>query len=151
MAEIESNNLDDVDRGKPVAGPTDTAGGLDNVHEGKPVVGYDLEAAALPSKATTPDPADDAIAVAIDKTLSWVDGGGATSYDVYFGESSGSLTSIGNQAGTSYDPGELDPETEYFWRIDSVNDNGTTTGDEWSFTTVGSAVSRKATCIVIIT
>jgi hypothetical protein len=108
--------------------------------------------AAAPSKATTPDPADNETDVATDQTLSWVDGGGATSYDVYFGTESGSLDSIGNQAGTTYDPGELDPETEYFWRIDSVNDGGTTTGDEWSFTTAAAAgATRKATIITVIT
>lgn len=149
MAEIESNNLDDVNEGRPVTGPTDTTGSLDDVHEGVPVVGYEIGNA--PSKATTPDPADDATDVEVDKTLSWADGGGAVSYDVYFGETSGALDSIGNQAGTSYDPGGLDPETEYFWRIDSVNTNGTTTGDEWSFTTASAVETRKATQVIVIT
>lgn len=109
------------------------------------------EEVAPPSKATTPDPEDDEIDVAIDKTLSWADGGGATSYDVYFGTSS-PPDSIDNQAGTTYDPGELEFETEYFWRIDAVNDGGTTEGDEWSFTTAAaSAASRKATTVTVIT
>jgi hypothetical protein len=108
---------------------------------------------APPSKAATPDPADNALDVALDKTLAWADGGGATSYDVRFGTGS-PPASIGNQAGTTYDPGALDPETEYFWRIDAVNANGTTPGDEWSFTTADEsppASTRVATAVTVIT
>lgn len=152
MAEIDSNNLDDLNEGRPVTGPSDTDGGLDESHEGAPVAGYEFPT-AVPSKATTPDPADDATDVAIDKVLSWVDGGGAESYDVYFGTLSGSLVSIGNQAWPTYDPVDLDYETEYFWRIDSVNSEGTTTGDEWSFTTITEPAgpTRKTTVVIIIT
>jgi hypothetical protein len=41
----------------------------------------------------------------------------------------------GNQEGTGFDPGMLAYDTTYYWRIDEVNDAGTTTGVEWSFTT----------------
>ena len=109
------------------------------------------EEPTAPEKATTPDPADDGTGVAAAPTLTWSNGGGATSYDVYFGTESGALDSIGNQAGTSYEPGTLDPETEYFWRIDAVNAYGTTTGDEWSFTTGTAVAIRKATTVIVIT
>jgi hypothetical protein len=42
---------------------------------------------------------------------------------------------VRNQAGTSYDPGALNYFTTYYWRIDAKNPGGTTTGDEWSFST----------------
>lgn len=85
----------------------------------------------LPSKATTPDPANGSSASEPTSTvLSWANGGGATSYDVWF---NGAFQ--GNQVGTTFDPGLLDGDTVYEWRIDAVNDCDTTTGDTWSFTT----------------
>ena len=44
--------------------------------------------------------------------------------------------SAGNQAGTTFDPVTLTAGTTYYWRIDEVNASGTTTGVEWSFTTL---------------
>ncbi|MCP4656410.1 MAG: hypothetical protein GY856_13435, partial [bacterium] len=41
----------------------------------------------------------------------------------------------GNQAGTGFDPGTLANATTYYWRVDEVNVEGTTTGEVWSFTT----------------
>ena len=40
-------------------------------------------------------------------------------------------------AGTSYDPGMLARRTTYYWRIDEVTSSWTTTGDRWSFFTMG--------------
>lgn len=92
-----------------------------------------------PSKATTPTPAN-ASGPGIDfsdVTLSWVDGGGATSYRLYLGTQSGVLSFITQQAETSWADtlSRFISDTGYvwYWRIDSVNDTGTTTGDEWSF------------------
>ena len=93
----------------------------------------------VPTKAATPSPSHEGTLIPIDAQLSWTNGGGATSYDVYFGDSSPG-NAQGNQAGTSFDPGTLDSETEYFWRIDAKNTCGTTTGDVWSFTTANAAV-----------
>lgn len=87
---------------------------------------------SAPSKAITPSPANGATGVLpYAPVLSWVDGGGATSYNVYF---NGSL--IGNQIGTTYAPTPpLAFNTAFTWRIDSVNIGGVTTGDTWGFTT----------------
>ena len=35
----------------------------------------------------------------------------------------------------TYDPGALDFDTTYYWRVDEKNLTGTTTGTVWSFTT----------------
>ena len=90
-----------------------------------------------PGAAGSPSPANGAASVATTSGLSWSAGSGATSYDVYFGTDStpdaGELQ--GNQGGTSYAPGTLAFSTTYYWRIDSVNAAGTTTGSVWSFTT----------------
>ena len=93
-------------------------------------------------QVVSPAPADNAIGAAITTDLSWTIASGATSYDVYFGTNStavlnadtGSGEFMGNQAATSYDPpGDLTANTTYYWRIDSVNATGTTTGVVWSF------------------
>ncbi len=61
----------------------------------------------------------------------------AETYDVYFGPTGDlSLISAG-QAGLSIEvPYALEYNTEYSWRVDATNENGTTTGDTWSFTTL---------------
>jgi hypothetical protein len=87
----------------------------------------------LPGQASNPSPSDGATKLQNPVTLSWTAGTDATSHDVYFGTSSGSLTFQGNQAGTSFDPGSLAAKTRYYWRIDEVNAQGTTTGLEWEF------------------
>ncbi len=87
-----------------------------------------------PAPANGPFPADGETGLAIDANLNWSAGAGADSHDVYFGTAS-SPPAMGNQTGTGFDPGPLDYDTTYYWRIDEVNDAGTTAGAEWSFTT----------------
>jgi len=97
-----------------------------------------------PEKAITPGPANAATNVTLDQaTITWVDGGGADTYNVYYGDTSGSLslisegqeelsltiTGITNGSPFSY-------IITRYWRIDSINASGTTTGDEWVFTTI---------------
>jgi hypothetical protein len=48
----------------------------------------------------------------------------------------------GNQSGTTFNPGLLNPGTTYYWRVDQVNAQGTMTGDVWSFTTPGSGSNK---------
>ena len=93
-----------------------------------------------PNKATGPSPSNGATNQSMSTIISWSDGGGATSYDVYFGTDptpdSGELK--GNQISTSYNPGTLNYySTPYYWRIDAKNAAGTITGDVWQFTTQG--------------
>ena len=59
----------------------------------------------------------------------------AETYDIYFGPT-GDLALISfDQAGLSVEiPYALEYNTEYSWRVDATNENGTTTGDMWSFT-----------------
>ena len=122
-----------------------------------------------PDPATNPEPADGATDVTTTPTLSWTAGVGAASHDVYFGTNPapGSAEFKGNQAGTSFLPGTLNLNTTYYWRVDEVNDVGTTTGYVWSFTTRSSAepqmyvfsidmsgktagVNRSATAVITI-
>jgi hypothetical protein len=91
--------------------------------------------AGLPGQASDPSPSDGARKIKNPVILSWTPGTDAESDDVYFGTSSGSLTFQGNQTETSFDPGSLAGKTNYYWRIDGVNAQGTTTGIEWTFKT----------------
>ena len=73
---------------------------------------------------------------AFDFRLTWSDGGGADNYDVYIGGTSGSLSSIASGVTNLWYIGDADDfpdDSIVYWRIDSTNDNGTTTGDEWWF------------------
>ncbi len=99
---------------------------------------------AAPTKASTPAPTNANASVTLDQaTLGWVDGGGADTFNVYYGTDSGSLTLVSSaQAGMSFTVTGITDGAPYtylsvrYWRIDSTNDTGTTTGDEWSFTTI---------------
>jgi hypothetical protein len=95
-----------------------------------------------PGEASSPVPADGEINVSIDSGLSWAAGVDTTSHDVYFGTNSNpdAAEFQGNQAETGFAPVSLDYSTTYFWRVDEVNDAGTTSGPVWSFTTVDEPV-----------
>jgi hypothetical protein len=91
--------------------------------------------AAPPGQASNPSPADSATDVSVDADLSWTAGTDSTSSDVYFGTTSPG-TFQANQTATTFDPGTMDNDTTYYWRIDEINAAGTTTGNVWNFTTV---------------
>ena len=100
-----------------------------------------------PAKAFRPMPWNGMSAVATNVgIIKWVAGASATpsSHDVYFGTDStpDATEFIGNQSGTTHNPGTLIPGTTYYWRIDEVNAQGTTTGDVWSFTTPGTGSNK---------
>jgi hypothetical protein len=86
------------------------------------------------SKAKNSNPANNAVDVIPDANLSWTAGSGVVSHNVYFGTTSPG-TFQGNQTATTFDPGVLDFNTMYYWRIDEVNGPNTVTGDVWVFTT----------------
>ena len=98
---------------------------------------FTTEGGIAPGKATNPSPSHQATGVSVDADLSWTAGSGATSHDVYCGtdDSPDAGEFKGNQAQTTYNPGTMDANTTYYWRIDEKNQYGTTTGDVWSFTT----------------
>jgi len=99
-----------------------------------------------PGKAGNPSPANSATNVSITADLSWTAGSGSTLCDVYFGTDStpDSGEDQGNQTATTFDPGTMSNSTTYYWRIDEINANGTTTGDVWSFTTVSAGAPGAA-------
>jgi hypothetical protein len=92
-------------------------------------------------KAVNPNPTDGQTDVAINSILSWSAGWGTPSHNVYFGTAYPG-TFRGNQPGTSFNPGTLTQNTTYYWRIDEVDQYGTTAGNVWSFTTVQTKASN---------
>jgi len=85
------------------------------------------------------DPANGAVDVTQTPILTWAPGQGA-SHEVYFGADAASLElkGSGNLGSESYEPGQLEWNTTYYWRVDeadSANADSPWTGPLWSFTT----------------
>ena len=85
------------------------------------------------------NPSNGAVDVTQTPILTWTSGFGA-SHEVYFGADASSLENkgSGNLGSESYDPGQLEWNTTYYWRIDEVNNanaDSPWTGPLWSFTT----------------
>ena len=73
-------------------------------------------------------------------TLTWSPGVFGATYEIYFGTDASALElrGNGNLGSESYDPGLLEWDTTYYWRIDEANNANTDspwTGPLWSFTT----------------
>jgi inhibitor of cysteine peptidase len=88
----------------------------------------------------SPEPANGAVDVTQAPVLTWAAGVFADTYEVYFGADAASieLKGSGNLGSESYDAGNLEWNTTYYWRIDeanSANADSPWTGPLWSFTT----------------
>jgi hypothetical protein len=66
--------------------------------------------------------------------LTWISDANALWHDVYFGTTSPGIFQI-CQPNTTFEPGLLDKNTWYYWRIDEMNPGGATAGAVWSFKT----------------
>ncbi|MHC4675715.1 MAG: LamG domain-containing protein, partial [Planctomycetota bacterium] len=92
-------------------------------------------------KARDASPGNNELCIPADANLGWTAGVLATSHDVYFGSTlsdvNDSATPVSaGQAETSYEPGPLEENTTYYWRVD---EHGATTyakGNIWNFRTV---------------
>jgi len=87
----------------------------------------------------SPNPANGAVDITQTPVLTWTPGFGAT-YEVCFGADAASLElkGSGNLGSESYEPGQLEWNTTYYWRIDEANNTNPDspwTGPLWSFTT----------------
>jgi hypothetical protein len=88
---------------------------------------------------SNPDPAKGAVDVTQTPILTWAPGLGAT-HEIFFGTDASALEKKGggNLGSESYEPGQLEWNTTYYWRIDeanSANADSPWTGPLWSFTT----------------
>jgi len=101
-----------------------------------------------PGAVGNPRPANGGTEVTPTPILSWTASDGAASHELYFGTDkeavriadAGSPEYIGSRAlgSENYDPGALDWNATFYWRVDEVDSQGNTTkGPIWSFTTGG--------------
>jgi hypothetical protein len=86
------------------------------------------------------DPANGAVDVTQTPILTWSPGIYGASHEIYFGADPASLElkASGDLGSESYDPGQLEWNTTYYWRVDETNDTNPDspwTGPLWSFTT----------------
>ncbi len=95
-----------------------------------------------PYTPSSPAPSDGATNQDINVDVSWTGGdpdtGDTVTYDVYFeaGDSTPDSLVSNDQSETSYDPGILNFETHYYWKIISKDNHGATKeGPVWDFTT----------------
>jgi hypothetical protein len=95
---------------------------------------------AAPETPSDPKPENGSINVSVTANLSWTgdnSSGGAVKYDVYFGTTSPPLKIDSNQSGISYDPGTMNYQTTYYWKIIAWDGYGeSSAGPIWNFTTI---------------
>lgn len=108
----------------------------------------------MPSAATPNEPADKATMVAVTQKLQWSASDPDLDllyYDVYFGTSENPPLVSSKQTSYIYNPGNLEQNTTYYWRI--VVSDGKLTNPEstvWSFTTLDPG-SGDAPVVIAIT
>jgi len=91
-----------------------------------------------PKIAYNPVPVDDAKFVDPKGALTWTGGHGAKLHTVYIGDN---FDDVNNAAGgaqigvTTYNPGTLEFEKTYYWRVDEYDGIVTRKGDVWKFKT----------------
>jgi len=100
-----------------------------------------------PIKAATPFPANGAVDTIQSPTLSWFAGEKAQQHQVYLGQDANTVANAdtsdadvykGEQAGATFEPGDLEWGKTYYWRIDEINTSDPESpwkGNLWSFTT----------------
>jgi len=97
---------------------------------------------------SNPNPSNGAVDIMHTPTLTWSPGLFGTSHQIFFGTekdavknadtSSPEYKGTGNLGSESYDPGQLEWNTTYYWRVDEANNTNPDspwTGSLWSFTT----------------
>ena len=101
----------------------------------------------MPVRVTTPYPADGATGQSIGVDLGWERSVFTMHYEVFLGQQQnlGSTHRVATDLDArAFDPGELLPNTTYYWRVDSINLSLTATGTTWSFTTGAAPVAPVA-------
>ena len=103
---------------------------------------YDCQVGCVPDAAVCVSPADDAEGIAANTPLSWTGEDELTdTYKVYLGTDNPPTNIVNGHSQAPADPNtytpavNLDYATKYYWRIDAVNEAGTTQGTVQSFTT----------------
>jgi len=151
------DNYDEVDNatgGMPLGSPSYDPGTLErekvlywrvDEFDGFETHKGDIWSFTTPGAVGNPQPANGAADVQMIETLSWTAADNATSHELYFGTDADAVknatTASPEYAGPktlgaeSYDPGGLDWDSSYAWRVDEVYPTGTVKGITWTFTT----------------
>lgn len=88
-----------------------------------------------PLPASNPYPAHQATWVELDPVLSWKKGMGTENQNLFLGETN-PPEFVTELTDTFYQPpANLLPAKKYYWRINTLNSHGETTGELWSFVT----------------
>jgi len=106
----------------------------------------DVWSFTTPGAVGNPQPAYGATDVGMNATLRWTPSDSAASHQLYFGTDNDAVRNADTGApehkgsialgAESYDPGLLEADTTYYWRVDEVDAQGNTlTGPLWTFTT----------------
>jgi hypothetical protein len=106
----------------------------------------DVWSFTTPGAVGNPQPAYGAMDVQLNVILSWTPADSAASHELYLGMDKEAVRNADTGApeykdsksfgDESYDPGLLEPETSYYWRVDEVDGQGNTAkGPLWIFTT----------------
>jgi len=101
-----------------------------------------------PKTAYFPDPVDGAEFVDPNATLSWTAGDGAKLHTFYIGDNFDDVSNAtgGTMSGVaSFNPGPLESEKVYYWRVDEFDGTETYKGDVWAFTTPGAVGNSQPT------
>jgi hypothetical protein len=121
---------------------------VNDVHPESPWKGDVWSFRIRPLTAFGPFPVDGMKYVDPNQDLTWQTGTGTIFHTIYFGQSedevAGAVAGGWMQVDTAYDPGTLELDTTYYWRIDEFKGATTDKGDVWSFTTRGEGGGVKA-------
>jgi len=114
---------------------------VNDVHPDSPWRGDVWSFRVRPLTAWNPAPVDGVQYVRPDQDLAWEHGLEFIFHQVYFGQT---LEEVSNATPAQawmtleefYDPGTLEVNQTYYWRVDEFTGTATRTGEIWSFTTV---------------
>ena len=87
------------------------------------------------SRATGAIPKAGSVNVTTSPDLIWRPAYQANQYRVYLGHKKHKLRQVSTLTSNLFDPGVLQPNKKYFWRVDTLTDNGVLKGKTWHFTT----------------
>ncbi len=91
-----------------------------------------------PAQPSDPSPADGSTEQSNSSILSWQCSdpeNESITYDVFFGTNNPPALVSAGQGSNTYDPGQLQPGSTYYWKIIAYDYTNSTEGTVWSFTT----------------